>query len=179
MAQAIEKMPEPLVVPTYQPMADYTILPPPDQAFCFFPHEIEGESSSAAKPLLDRDALLAALVASPELQRASGWDTPKLTGRLDTSWSVENALKNCTPSPPDSLLGRARADCAAVDRSGEVVMLLSSNGAGNGSTHSFLRPQSRVIDVHDLRLALGMSLYLYTLTLAFGLSIVQESSGSR
>lgn len=89
-------MPDPLVVPNYQPLPEYTILPPPDQAFSFAPHEIEGESSSASKPLLDRDTLLHALASSAQVQRASGWDQERVLRRLDTTWSVENALKNCT-----------------------------------------------------------------------------------
>lgn len=93
-------MPEPLVVPAYQPLPEYTILPPPDQSFSFVPHEIEGESSSASKPLLDRDTILSALASSSDIQRASGWDSSSLMRRLDTSWSVENALKNCTSPTP-------------------------------------------------------------------------------
>lgn len=89
-------MPDPLVVPNYQPLPEYTILPPPDQAYSFAPHEIQGESSSASKPLLDRDTLINALASSPQVQRASGWDQERLLRRLDTTWSVENALKNCT-----------------------------------------------------------------------------------
>lgn len=89
-------MPEPLVVPNYQPLPEYTILPPPDQAFSFLPHETEGESSSASQPLLDRDTVLNALATSTQVQRVSGWDMDTLIRRLDTTWSVENALKNCT-----------------------------------------------------------------------------------
>lgn len=93
--QTIERMPEPLVVPTYQPLPEYTILPPPDQAFSFVPNEMEGESSSASRPLLDRDVLLSALASSTNVQRSTGNDSSSLMRRLDTSWSVENALKTC------------------------------------------------------------------------------------
>jgi hypothetical protein len=93
-------MPEPWLVPVYQPLTEPSPLPPVDLASQFPPHEIEGESSSASRPLLDRDTILFLLARSPTIQRRSGRDEIGLINRLGSSWSVENALKNCTSHPP-------------------------------------------------------------------------------
>ena len=100
-------MPEPWLVPVYQPLTESTPLPPIDLASQFPPHEIEGESSSASRPLLDRDTILSILARSPSIQKKSGRDEIGLVNRLGSSWSVENALKNCTsPHSPAPLLER-------------------------------------------------------------------------
>jgi hypothetical protein len=93
--QTLDGMPEPWLVPTYQPLPEPSILPPPDLTCTFIPHEIEGESSSASRPLFDRDDLLASLSSSRTVQARWGKDEMALMRRLGGSWSVENALKNC------------------------------------------------------------------------------------
>lgn len=92
-------MPEPFIVPTYQPPADISLLPPPEEPASFFQHDIEGESSSAARPLLDREVIINALVGSNTVQTSTGRDAPTLARRFGSKWTVEAALKDCKPLP--------------------------------------------------------------------------------
>lgn len=112
-------MPEPWLVPTYQPLAEPTILPPPDQTCQFIPHEMEGESSSASRPIINRDEILSILAHSPVIQQRSGRDEMGLIKRLGASWSVENALKNCMSPLPEKLMKSDRENINFTGQRGE------------------------------------------------------------
>lgn len=87
-------MPEPFIVPVYQTPEWDTPLPRPDEPASFIPHHLEGESSSATRPLLDREVLVNGLVSSGNVQSTTGQDAAALSSGLASKWTVETALQN-------------------------------------------------------------------------------------
>jgi hypothetical protein len=67
----------------------------PDEAEAFFQHTVEGESSSTTQPLLDPETIVSEFAGSTNVQTATSRDTPTLTKRFATKWTVETAVKDC------------------------------------------------------------------------------------
>ncbi|WRT68287.1 uncharacterized protein IL334_005263 [Kwoniella shivajii] len=151
--RSYSSLPEPYLIPFLPPYEPTSNLALPEQAISFPPHIIEGESSSASKPLLDPEAILASLTNSPSVQNGTGRDGASLRSRWASKWSVENAVK-------DSIERFSSAHVQPVDSEihNDIASVLMN--MNNGSYHSFSnasgnRHASRSIDVDDLREALG------------------------
>ncbi|OXG16946.1 protein EFR3 [Cryptococcus neoformans Tu401-1] len=149
--KALASLPEPYLIPPYPvPDSPPFFLSLPEEPVSFIQHTLEGESSSTAKPLLDQDTLLDALVKSKTVQAATQVDEAGLRRIFDGKWSVERAIKdsierfssaNLRPDDDDSHYNAASA------------LLMSMNNASYQSVNG--QRLSRTIDVTDLRDALG------------------------
>ncbi|WVW85749.1 hypothetical protein I302_107787 [Kwoniella bestiolae CBS 10118] len=151
--RALASLPEPYVIPPLPPYTPSSSLELPETAISFVPNTIEGESSSASKPLLDPEVLLSSLAGSSNVLGATGRDSAGLRRRWEVGWSVESAVK-------DSIERFSSAHIKPEDQEihNEIANVLMS--MNNGSYQSFGnasggRPGSRTIDVGDLREALG------------------------
>ncbi|KAK6910623.1 hypothetical protein I203_104655 [Kwoniella mangroviensis CBS 8507] len=154
--KSLVSLPEPYVIPPLPPYAPSSNLDLPETAISFVPHMIEGESSSASKPLLDPKVLLTALTGSSNVQSATGRDEAGLRRRWEVKWSVENAVKD---SIERFSSGHVRPEDQEIHNEIANVLMSMNNGSyqsfGNGSATGGHRPGSRTIDVGDLREALG------------------------
>lgn len=159
----INLLPEPFEVPNPAP-APAGILPPPEDATQFYPHTVEGESSATSRPLLDPELLVAKMAVAQSVMSGTGFESDLLLSRLAVDWTVEKAIRNGTWSGSDNEVAKLttaveRFSSAHVkpaeDAHFDVANVLMS--MGNPSYQSFGRPQSKAIDVTDLREALGES----------------------
>ncbi|WVR07413.1 hypothetical protein IAU60_004454 [Kwoniella sp. DSM 27419] len=147
--EALTSLREPYLITLLPPYTPSTELPMPEQPTSFIQHTLEGEGSSASKPLLESERLVVAMAGSGGVQDALGRNRENLTKRWGIRWTVEGAIKDSVEryssvnvKPGD---GDLNNDIASV--------LMNMN---NGSIQSFgARPVSRSIDVDDLREALG------------------------
>ncbi|WVQ74798.1 hypothetical protein IAR50_004404 [Cryptococcus sp. DSM 104548] len=147
---ALSTLPEPYLIPEYPaPPNPPTLLTTPDQPTAFVPHAREGESSAAAKPLLDPTVLLGALSRAEVVQGATGWTAVQAEKVLGGRWSVEKAIK-------DSVERFSSANMRPDDDShynAAASLLMSMNNASYHSVDG--KRVSRAVDVADLREALG------------------------
>ncbi|WWC63173.1 uncharacterized protein I303_105773 [Kwoniella dejecticola CBS 10117] len=154
--KSLTSLAEPYLIPPYQAPTPTANLELPEQATSFVPINIEGESSSSSKPLMDPEFLLSNLSESPAVQGATNRDALNLRRRWETKWNVEGAIK-------DSIERYASAHVKPDDheKHHEIANVLMSmnNGSyqsfGNGNGTGSGRPGSRSIDIGDLREALG------------------------
>nr|P0CN37.1 RecName: Full=Protein EFR3 [Cryptococcus neoformans var. neoformans B-3501A] len=148
--KALASLPEPYLIPPYPvPDSPPVFLSLPEEPVSFIQHTLEGESSSTAKPLLDQDTLLDALVKSKTVQAAKQMDEAGLKRLFDGKWSVEQAIK-------DSMERFSSANLRPDDDShynAASALLMSMNNASYQSVNG--QRLSRTIDVTDLRDALG------------------------
>ncbi|WWD18958.1 hypothetical protein CI109_103415 [Kwoniella shandongensis] len=150
--KGLASLPEPYLIPPLPSYSQNTILPMPEPAMSFVQHTMEGESSSATKPLLDSEVILSSLTGAKVVQGVTKGDEKALKRKFGSRWTVESAIK-------DSVERFSSANIVPADDPHYDVahVLMSLN---NGSYQSFngnggARPVSRSIDVGDLREAIG------------------------
>ncbi|ORY35419.1 hypothetical protein BCR39DRAFT_509555 [Naematelia encephala] len=144
--KCLSLLPEPFEVPNLDP-APTGILPAPETAVMFVQNLTEGESSATSRPLLDPEIVVSALAQATSVREITGKDSSSLVGRFAGGWSVETALKDSVERYSSANIRPAR------DAHFDVANVLMS--MNNSSYQSLGRPQSRAVDVTDLREALG------------------------
>lgn len=150
------------VIPSSLPVVESETLTLPSEPEAFEELSIEGESSGSSQPLFDPELIVASIATSPNVLARSAMDPQTLVQRFAVAWSVETALRDCKSLNAGAGLTLAVERFSGHDVSGDPSAHLSSGQAlmniENLSYQSFGRPQSRAIDVTDLRDALGTCL---------------------
>ncbi|WWC71678.1 uncharacterized protein I206_105636 [Kwoniella pini CBS 10737] len=154
--RSLASLAEPYLIPPFQSYTASSNLELPEQALSFVPINIEGESSSSSKSLIDPEILLDNLSESTSVQKATGRDATSLRKRMGTKWTVEEAIKDSIERYSSA---RVEPEDHGIHNEIANVLMSMNNGSyqsfGNVNGNSINRPGSRSIDIGDLREALG------------------------